>query len=205
MFHTRLVTCHAGGTLRRDIPTVGSIMAFFNKELLYSCKDDYVEAMEKLLLPVDVQKLDQWHRTAATAAYAHFDKQKFGNEMLSMSGTLRDALQEAIDKEYMCGQITLANQFDRELSSAAWTTTLACDMLRSKKTANEYASSGVCEKLETACEDLLESEGRMRLPSLGRFKCAPSETVIARRLALQSMNADPCVSTYPALDAQSPL
>ena len=77
-------------------------MAFFNKELLYSCRDDYVAAMEKLSLPVNIQKLEQGHRTAATAAYAHFDKQKFGNEMLSMSGTLRDALQEAIDKEYMC-------------------------------------------------------------------------------------------------------
>ncbi len=80
-------------------------MAFFNKELLYSCRDDYIAAMEKLSLPVDVQKLEQGHRTAATAAYAHFDKQKFGNEMLSMSGTLRDALQEAIAKEYMCDPI----------------------------------------------------------------------------------------------------
>ena len=109
VLQTRLVHCimapaDARGTLRRDIPTVGSIMAFFNKELLYSCKDDYVAAMEKLSLPVDVQKLEQWHRTAASAACAHFDKQKFGNEMLSMSGTLRDALREAIDKEYMCDQ-----------------------------------------------------------------------------------------------------
>ncbi len=52
-----------------------------------------------------------------------------------------------------------------------------CNPRRSRKSANEYASSVVCEKLETACEDLLESEGRMRLPSLGRFKCVPSETV----------------------------
>ena len=81
-------------------------MAFFNKELLYSCKDEYVAAMEKLSLPVDEQKIEQWHRTAATAAYARFDKQKFGNEMLSMSGTLRDALQEAVDKEYMYALIT---------------------------------------------------------------------------------------------------
>jgi hypothetical protein len=74
---------------------------FFNKELLYACKDEYVRDMEKLSLPVDVQKMDEWHRAAATAAYAHFDKHKFGNEMLSMSGTLRDALEEAIDKEFV--------------------------------------------------------------------------------------------------------
>ena len=91
-------------------------MAFFNKELLYSCRDDYIAAMEKLLLPVDVQKLEQGHRTAATEAYAHFDKQKFGNEMLSMSGTLRDALQEAIDKEYMCDSKPYSPNKHHELS-----------------------------------------------------------------------------------------
>ena len=64
--------------------------------------------MEKLSLPIDVQKLDESHRAAASAAYAHFDKHKFGNEMLSMSGTLRDALQEAIDKEYTCAVLCCA-------------------------------------------------------------------------------------------------
>ena len=166
-----------GGTLCRDIPTVGSIMAFFNKELVYACKDEYVSQMEKLSLPVDVQKLEEWHRTASNAAYAHFDQQKFGNEVLSMSGTLRDTLQEAIDKEYTC--VSTAARCQLTSSKHCRHCRMPFQIaLRSRATANVYASSVICEKLEMACEDLLEIEGRMRLPSMGRFRYVSPSLII---------------------------
>jgi hypothetical protein len=50
---------------------------------------------------------------------------------------------------------------------------------RARRTANVYRSTLVCEAAEQRCEDALEVEQRMRLPSTGRFLCAapPSLTV----------------------------
>ena len=116
-----------------------------------------------------------------SAAYAHFDKHKFGNEMLSMSGTLRDALQDAIEKEYTCA-LTAAvlccavlctlDAFMTWFLLASWLFTMldAWPVRRSRKAANVYESLVICERLETGCEDLLEAQHRMRLPSTGRFR-----------------------------------
>lgn len=49
---------------------------------------------------MDAEKLESWHKAAAAAAFQQFDHDKFGSELVSMSGTLRAALQSAIDKEY---------------------------------------------------------------------------------------------------------
>ena len=156
--------------------------------------------MEKLSLPVDVQPMDDRHRAAATAAYAHFDKHKFGNEMLSMSGTLRDALQDAIEKEYTCVWLLFVLWLSRgrNMDLASWSSQCRRMALRrSRKAANVYESLVICERLETGCEDLLEAQHLMRLPSTGRFRArfeqceakfrkgciGPSLTVQAERLA----------------------
>ena len=131
----------------RDIPSVGSILEFFNKEvhvhlrqsigiwkqlrcgagrqacvtcqlylalacaqLLYQCRDAYAKQMEGLILPVDTEKLEAWHTRAAAAAYAQFDRDKFGTEVVSLSGTLRDALKAAIEKEHRCHATPFINE-----------------------------------------------------------------------------------------------
>lgn len=40
---------------------------------------------------------------------------------------------------------------------------------RARRTANVYRSNLVCEAAEQSCEDGLEAEQKMRLPSTGRF------------------------------------
>ena len=128
--------------------------------------------MEKLSLPMDVEQMDERHKAAAAAAFAHFDKHKFGNELLSMSGTLRDALQEAINKEYTCAsEASCAACCHCKLHLMQSLTLVNRQrMRRSRKTANVYESSVICERLEAACEDSLEAQHRMRLPSTGRFR-----------------------------------
>ena len=65
-----------------------------------------------------------------------------------------------------------------------------------------YASSAICEKLETACEDLLESEGHMRLPSMGRFKyvcanvCCPKAARRMLRACSKANVFSPCRAHY---------
>ena len=73
-------------------------------QLLYLCRDAYAKQLETLELPVDAGKLEARHKEAAAAAFAQFDKDKFGSELVSMSGTLRAALLSAIDKEYRCAR-----------------------------------------------------------------------------------------------------
>mmetsp|Transcript_7092 Transcript_7092/g.20767 ORF Transcript_7092/g.20767 Transcript_7092/m.20767 type:complete len:616 (-) Transcript_7092:489-2336(-) len=125
----------------RDIPSAGSMLEYFNKELLYQCRDAYVARLEELPIPVAEKDLLAWSDQAAEAAYQRFDKEKFGGGKLSRAATLRDALATTIDKEF-----------------------------GARKTANVYRSSVVCEAAVTRCEDGLEAEQRMRLPSTGRFR-----------------------------------
>ena len=73
-------------------------------QLLYLCRDAYAQQLETLKLPVDADKLETRHKEAAAAAFAQFDRDKFGSELVSMSGTLRAALLSAIDKEFRCAR-----------------------------------------------------------------------------------------------------
>lgn len=152
----------------RDIPSAGSMLEFFNKELLFSCRDQYAEQLARLALPVDEAGLEKAHAAAEDAAYTRWDREKFGGGRTAGSGALRDALAGAIEKEH-----------------------------EARRTANVYRSTLVCEAAEQRCEDALESEQKMRLPSTGRFqarfqqcesafkrKCVgPSRATQAERLA----------------------
>lgn len=46
----------------------------------------------------------------------------------------------------------------------------ALQLCRARQTANVYHSNMVCEAAEQRCEDDLETEQKMRLPSTGRFR-----------------------------------
>lgn len=126
----------------RDIPSAGSMLEYFNKDLLYSVKDSYIARLEEQALPVSEDDLDQWQQRAAAAAFATFDHDKFGGRSASGSaGTLRDVLVALIRKEH-----------------------------RNRQVANTLRSSQDCEAAEQLCEDELETDQHMALPSTGRIR-----------------------------------
>ncbi|DBA92145.1 TPA: hypothetical protein ACH3X1_015866 [Trebouxia sp. C0004] len=125
----------------RDIPTAGSILEHFNKELVYRVRDSYIAQLESLALPVSDAALAAHHETASAAARKQFQAEKFGNDLTTGLGSLQDMLQASLDKEFL-----------------------------GRQTANTLESNKRCEKAETQCEDSLEKEQLVRLPSTGRFE-----------------------------------
>ncbi|KAK9810109.1 hypothetical protein WJX72_005008 [[Myrmecia] bisecta] len=124
----------------RDIPTAGSILEHFNRELMAKVEAQYVASLLEMRLPMDETSLQAWHAKAVDSALARFDAEKFGNDLHSQAGSLREQLQAAMEKEF-----------------------------EARRTGNRLESIRVCERLEQTCEDLLEREQRVRLPSTGRF------------------------------------
>lgn len=149
----------------RDIPSAASMLEYFNKDLLYSVKDTYVARLEEQPLPVSEVGLEAWHKRTAAAAFAAFDHDKFGGSSTSGSAsTLRDVLIALIHKEH-----------------------------GARQTANTLKSSQACEAAEQQCEDILEADQHMALPSTGRFR--------SRFFRCESAFERACVG--PALNASS--
>uniref|UniRef100_A0A0D9WW79 GB1/RHD3-type G domain-containing protein n=1 Tax=Leersia perrieri TaxID=77586 RepID=A0A0D9WW79_9ORYZ len=61
-----------------EIPSTGSLVEVFNKAILESCLKLYNERMERVELPVSVDKLQLIHSLAEDEARKLFDKQHFG-------------------------------------------------------------------------------------------------------------------------------
>ncbi|CAK0744999.1 hypothetical protein CVIRNUC_001589 [Coccomyxa viridis] len=136
-----LIETMVGALNARDIPTAGSILEHFNRELVQKVKEDYVESLEALPLPVAEAALDARHERALTAALAVFDEDSFGVAGSPDLDILRDALMLGCGREY-----------------------------EARKTANMLASTQACEAAEEECEAVLEREQSGTLPSTGRFK-----------------------------------
>ena len=66
---------------------------------------------------------------------------------------------------------------------------------RARLTANVYRSSVVCEAAATKCEDGLEAEQRMRLPSTGRFRWQAAEMLHVRTLQASHTCSASCLKS----------
>lgn len=68
-----------------EIPSTGSLVEVFNKGILERCLKLYTEKMERVSLPVSVDKLQQVHDLAENEARKLFDKQHFGKHYAAQS------------------------------------------------------------------------------------------------------------------------
>ncbi|KAK9868066.1 hypothetical protein WJX84_001038 [Apatococcus fuscideae] len=124
----------------RDIPTAGSILEHFNKELMYKVQEEHERRLGQVQLPADEGALQRSHEAAVLHALARFDAEKFGNLGQGGAGPLRGSLTNVLIKQ-----------------------------LDTRVTANRLASTEACNRLEQECEDGLEREQKVHLPSTSRF------------------------------------
>jgi pantothenate kinase-related protein Tda10 len=68
-----------------EIPSTGSLVEVFNKAILERCLKLYNERMERVGLPVSVDKLQLIHNLAEDEARKLFDKQHFGKHHTTRS------------------------------------------------------------------------------------------------------------------------
>ncbi|GAA0153475.1 heterotrimeric G-protein [Lithospermum erythrorhizon] len=89
-----------------EIPSTGSLVEVFNKDILERCLKLYSDRMSKLVLPMVEQSLMQSHETSRDTAMRAFDEQHFGQHHAKKSAAQLD---EEIDKVYK--NINLANEY----------------------------------------------------------------------------------------------
>jgi len=125
----------------RDIPTAGSILEHFNKDLIQKISEEYAAELEQQQLPVEMDALAQKHEGAHQSALQRFDRDKFGTESGASAGTLRSHLEKKVMAAY-----------------------------EARKTANSLRSGAECQDVGGLCEDDMEQQQHASLPSLGRFE-----------------------------------
>ncbi|KAI3428317.1 hypothetical protein D9Q98_006697 [Chlorella vulgaris] len=129
-----LITRVVEGLNDRDIPTAGSLVEYFNRELVGACRDDYIRRVEAIQLPVEEGRLQQVHAGARAAAAAKFERERFGSEV---SG-LRAALDTAIAREHSARQT--ANTYAS--SSVCERAEMGCEEVLDREARQHLPSSG---------------------------------------------------------------
>ncbi|XP_008776501.1 guanylate-binding protein 4-like isoform X2 [Phoenix dactylifera] len=89
-----------------EIPSTGSLVEVFNKAILERCLKLYHQRMDRLGLPVPVDKLQQAHDESKKEARKLFDEQHFGHHHAEQSVLKLD---EEMEKVYR--NILLANEY----------------------------------------------------------------------------------------------
>lgn len=120
----------------REIPTAGSLVQYFNRDLVSKCKDRYVKKLAKHNLPMEDEDLRRIGGEEADIILEEFEHERFGSDVEDLKHSLEGMLQTELE---------------------------------ARQSANELASSKLCEHAEMECEDILEKEANQKLPSVGRF------------------------------------
>ncbi|CAA7052077.1 unnamed protein product [Microthlaspi erraticum] len=89
-----------------EIPSTGSLVEVFNKDIVERCVKLYNERMVKLRLPITEESLQRFHETAHDEAIKAFDAQHFGRQHAKKSV---DQLDEQMQEVYK--NIVLANEY----------------------------------------------------------------------------------------------
>lgn len=118
----------------RDIPTAGSLVEYFNKELVQGCKGAYIQRVEQLQLPVQESELEAAHEAARATAVDKFERERFGGQLAA----LREALEAAIEREHSARKTanTVAS------SSVCEKAEMACEEVLDREARQHLPSSG---------------------------------------------------------------
>ena len=178
-----------GALNARAIPSAGSILEHFNRDLTRTVVDSYSTRMARLSLPISEKELEKEHESASAEAVAAFEAGRFGGvggeeeetegkEGGNEDGKAADALRAALLKE---------------LAAAA----------SAARDRNELASSRACSAAAERCEDALDAEQRSRLPSERRFERRLEESCSAKALARSSSSSSSSSSAAAAAASSS--
>lgn len=162
-----------GALNARAIPSAGSILEHFNKDLTRTVVEAYSARMSKLNYPVPEKELEAEHEAASAEAVAAFESGRFGG--VGGGGDEEEEEGRGEEEEGDNGKVdVLRAGLMEELSTAA----------AAARDRNELASSRACSAAAERCEDALDAEQRSRLPSERRFEQRLEESCSAKALAV---------------------
>ncbi|KAL4527503.1 hypothetical protein Ndes2526A_g08714 [Nannochloris sp. 'desiccata'] len=128
----------------RDIPTAGSLVEYFNKELVEGCRAQFVKALEKIAIPVEEAILDTAAEAARKTALAKFEKERFGSAVES----LRETLDTALKRELSSRQTSNTYESSRVCEAAE----LECETALEREAAQKLPSTGRFEARFQKCK-----------------------------------------------------
>lgn len=189
-----LAICVWGRVLFR-VHSMSCVFPPVHSQLIQQCRAVYLNTLERLQLPVEEERLQAQHATAMEAAMALFARDRFGNAGSPGIAKLQEDLKALIERELRCaglchpgglwethhacvsigpdlmmicpGCVCVSSYVNRHSQIHS---RIIMQMPRIRQTANTHASSRVCERLEMACEDEIEAQQHVALPSLERFQ-----------------------------------
>ncbi|XP_021898039.1 guanylate-binding protein 5 [Carica papaya] len=101
-----------------EIPSTGSLVEVFNKDILERCLKLYSEKMAKLVLPMPEKSLQDVHRSSREEAIKAFDEQHFGRHHAK-----RSAMQLDEEIQEVFKNVIMANEYQSsKLCEALYTT-----------------------------------------------------------------------------------
>jgi Guanylate-binding protein, N-terminal domain len=128
----------------RDIPTAGSLVEYFNRELVESCRAQFVKSLEKIAIPVEETTLQSAAEIARKAASAKFEKERFGSAVES----LREILDVALKRELSSRQTSNTYESSRVCEAAE----LECETALEREAAQKLPSTGRFEARYQKCK-----------------------------------------------------
>ncbi len=128
----------------RDIPTAGSLVEYFNRELVEACRAQFVKSLEKVVIPVEQSTLEAAADTARKTAFAKFEKERFGSAVAS----LREILDAALKRELSSRQTSNTYESSRVCEAAE----LECETALEREAAQKLPSTGRFEARYQKCK-----------------------------------------------------
>lgn len=133
----------------REIPTSGSLVRYFNRELVDSCRQLFGKLLEEKKLPVETIVLETFAEQARKKVEEKFENEKFGYD----TQDLRQSLAGALDKEYAMRQA--ANTYESaQVCDAA---ELECEMVLEHEASQRLPSTGRFSSRYQRCEQQFNS------------------------------------------------
>ena len=128
----------------REIPTAGSLVEYFNRELVDACREQFVKALERVSIPVETEDLNKAADKAKDTAKLKFEREKFGSEV----GLLRENLESALTRELSNRQ----TQNTYESSQVCEQAEMECETALEKEANQKLPSTGRFQSRYDTCK-----------------------------------------------------
>lgn len=89
----------------REIPTAGSLVQYFNRDLVSRCQKKFVEEISRQRLPVDESELKSIGDAAAKKFTMEFERNRFGADMEDLRSSLEGIFQTELDARYAANEL----------------------------------------------------------------------------------------------------
>jgi len=133
----------------KEIPTAGSLVRYFNRELVDACREQFIAALERQILPMEATALQVAAATARAAARDKYERGRFGAAVEELDR----ALEAALDRELAA--FTTTNTYQSSVACDA--AELECEAELEREAGHRLPSTGRFSSRFNKCKGRFDS------------------------------------------------